>query len=203
MYNSLTGRGRSAAMLSLFVACIIFLQACSSKKIDSHLMPTSGDSRAWNDKSASFNAEGKYQEALGAAERAIVLDPALSLAWNNKAVALIGLGRTAEAIEAADRAVELQKDNALAWSNKAVALRLSGRVDEALKAVETALRLQPQNGQILYNKACYLSLLGKQAEALDLVKHAIELEPSLKSVAAGDEDLRALRDNPDFQNLIR
>ena len=71
--------------------------------------------------SLRLDQEGKYDESIAAARRALKLDPNSALAWNNIAAADEALHRWDDAIAAAQKAVALQPDfqlakNNLAWS---------------------------------------------------------------------------------------
>lgn len=51
--------------------------------------------------------KGRYAEALGLYDRAIVMDPQIASYWSNKAAALMGLGRLLEAVNACREAVRI------------------------------------------------------------------------------------------------
>ena len=83
------------------------------------------------DQSMTLGNQGRYEEALSACEKAIELDPNLTMAWNNKAAALLGLNRNDEALLALEKAIVLNPKLALAWNNKGDALKALGRITEA------------------------------------------------------------------------
>lgn len=64
---------------------------------------------------------GRYPEGLDAAERAAVLDPALTEAWVNKGTALIALGRYEEAVAASGKALEIDPSSEDAKKNRQTA----------------------------------------------------------------------------------
>ncbi len=91
--------------------------------------------------------EGKYEEALKAADDALALNvPQLvPLIQSNRAGILVMLGRDSEAITAADVALS-SKDNlttvfSIAYFNKGNALKNLGRTDEAKSAYAKAHEL--------------------------------------------------------------
>ena len=55
---------------------------------------------------------------------------------------------------------------------------------------------------ILYNVACLESLLGRPDEALEPLGESLAAWPAYKELAAADDDLAALRDDPRFQALV-
>lgn len=51
----------------------------------------------------------------------------------------------------------------------------------------------PDEGLLWYNLACYAAVTGRSDVARLRLEHALKLEPGLLRIAAGDEDLAALR----------
>ena len=72
----------------------------------------------------------------------------------------------------------------------------------ALAACREALDEHPGNAMILYNVACLESLLGHPDEAFGPLGESLAAWPAYKELAAGDDDLAALRDDPRFQALV-
>jgi tetratricopeptide (TPR) repeat protein len=72
----------------------------------------------------------------------------------------------------------------------------------ALAACKQALELYPHNALVLYNIACLEALLGRTEEAYAPLTEALAAWAPYKELAAGDDDLTALRDDPRFQQLI-
>jgi tetratricopeptide (TPR) repeat protein len=78
----------------------------------------------------------------------------------------------------------------------------SGDYAGALTACKQALELYPDNALVLYNIACLEALLGRTEEAFEPLGKALADWAPYKELAAGDDDLVALRDDPRFQQLI-
>ncbi|MDD1753963.1 MAG: tetratricopeptide repeat protein [Methanotrichaceae archaeon] len=56
------------------------------------------DADFWSNKGVALNAQGKYDEAMQACDKAIELDPnSADEAWNNKGIALARQGKYVEA----------------------------------------------------------------------------------------------------------
>ncbi len=93
--------------------------------------------------------EGKYQEALDAADRALAMNvPALEgLIQSNRAGILVMLHRHSDAIMAADAALAVEGNlttvHSIAWYNKGNALRALGQIAEAQDAYIHASALDP------------------------------------------------------------
>lgn len=72
----------------------------------------------------------------------------------------------------------------------------------ALEACREGLELYPGNALILYNVACLESLLGRSEEAFEALAPAVAGWPPFRELAAGDDDLASLRDDPRFEALV-
>ena len=69
-----------------------------------------------------YTERGDLEAGLGAADRALAIDPTNAMAWNNAGQALFHLERYSEAQDAFWQAAMLQPDNALFWNNLAAVL---------------------------------------------------------------------------------
>ena len=98
-------------------------------------------------KSVDLANEGKYQEALDAADKALAMNvPSfLGLIQSNRAGILVMLDRNTEAITAADAALAVEGNlttvHSIAWYNKGNALRALGRIADAQDAYAHAYAL--------------------------------------------------------------
>ena len=72
----------------------------------------------------------------------------------------------------------------------------------ALAVCRDALKAHPGNPLILYNIACLESRLGRPEAALEPLGESLAASPVFKEVAAADDDLAPLRDDPRFQALV-
>ena len=60
----------------------------------------------------------------------------------------------------------------------------------------------PGAGIVLYNLACVEAILGETEPALDHLRRSIELEERFREFAKTDEDFGAMRERPEFQELV-
>ncbi|MEO8619461.1 MAG: protein kinase [bacterium] len=95
----------------------------------------------------SYEVLFRFNDALRAVDRALVLDPNATLAWTLKYEILTALGRRAAADSAARRAVELDGLSALALNNRAWALAALGQLDSAVRYSERSVEVAPTEGQ--------------------------------------------------------
>jgi tetratricopeptide (TPR) repeat protein len=77
-------------------------------------------------------------------------------------------------------------------------------LEQAVEELDRARRLLPDSGAALYNIACYKSLLDPPSvkEALADLKEGLRLSPNLKKTAKDDDDLKVLRDEPEFKAMV-
>ena len=98
-------------------------------------------------KSVDLANDGKYQEALDAADQALAMNVTsfAGLIQSNRAGILVMLHRHNEAIAAADTAIAVEGNlttvHSVAWYNKGNALRALGRIAEARDAYDHAYAL--------------------------------------------------------------
>ena len=77
----------------------------------------------------------------------------------------------------------------------------SGDYEGALAACREALESHPGNPLILYNIACLESRLGRPEPAVTALAESIAAWPKFRELAADDDDLAPLREDPRLQEL--
>jgi tetratricopeptide (TPR) repeat protein len=88
--------------------------------------------------------QGRHEEAVHAASRAIATDPHCAWAWCAMAAGQLGLNQPKRALAAAQAASSQRPDIELPHRLASHALGRLGREQEAIEAAETAVRLAPQ-----------------------------------------------------------
>jgi len=88
-----------------------------------------------------------------------------------------------------------------AW-NEAWTLFTQKKYTEALPHMEHTARLAPDYAEVLYDLAVIRLANENTVGALTALSKALELNPKLRKQAAEDNDLLALRSNPEFEKLI-
>ena len=110
----------------------------------------------------------------------------------------------AGALHYLDEALIEHPEHLIALVKKSACLKRLNDVAGALKFVEHALRIDPNLEVALFNRACYKALLNfPKAEILADLRRAIGQLPDNKRFAMGDPDLSSLREDPEFQSLVR
>ncbi len=87
--------------------------------------------------------------------------------------------------------------------NEAWTLFTQKMYKEALPYMERTANLASENAEVLYDLAVIRLAAGNQDMALNALGKALRLNPKLKKQAGNDEDLRALRENKSFLELIK
>jgi hypothetical protein len=77
-----------------------------------------------------------------------------------------------------------------------------GRYAEAADRGAELAEAHPEYGELAYNVACCESLAGRKADAIRHLRIAFAAHEPLRAFAAEDADLEALRDEPEFQELV-
>jgi uncharacterized Ntn-hydrolase superfamily protein len=89
-----------------------------------------------------------------------------------------------------------------AW-NEAWTLFTKDSAHKALPYIERAAQIAPENAEVQYDFAVIRLAAGREKKALEALKKAVTLNPNLKKQARVDEDLSGLKDNPQFQEIVR
>ncbi|CAN4121135.1 unnamed protein product [Withania somnifera] len=92
--------------------------------------------------------EGKYREALGKWESALLLMPDHATLHEQKAQILLELGETWKALKAATRATELEPSWDEAWVTLGRAQLNYGEPDSAIESLDRALAIKPDSAEV-------------------------------------------------------
>ncbi len=119
--------------------------------------------------------QGRVDEAVQEARRAVQYGPKMPATHNDLANALRMQGKTDEAIAEYNEALRVQPDDATALSNLGTLLVDQGRGEEALDYFKEAIRRFPTLADAHYNLARTLVKLGRNDEAMASYKKTLEL----------------------------
>jgi protein O-GlcNAc transferase len=158
----------------------------------------------------SLGLQGRRDEALALAERALEVDPRSPAAHNTRATLLLELQRLDEAIAGFERSLEIDRAQAFTYHNLGNALSRAGRLGPAIDAYRRAVEILPGDpllrGSLLYALQFDpgADAAGILAEARAWDRHvAAPLRPG-SLVHAGDRTpdrrLRLGYVSPDFRN---
>lgn len=128
--------------------------------------------------------EGRGEDAVTAAERAVTANPFSSDSWAIRALALDRSDRAAEAVASARQALSINPNNARAYAFMAEAYLDSNQIALARETIARALEINPESVEALYVSG----LIQRDADfdfagARDEFQRAYELAPNLPYIA--------------------
>ena len=144
--------------------------------------------------SARFQLDGE-EVAAATGTFLFIRDPAVrrgALAEEDGTVVLVAGGTPGKAYEVSTW--EAAADAYPHWR--------AGDHAKAVEILRSVADQHPEAGNVLYNLACAEVLAGDPDSALDHLRQAIELEERWREFARTDEDFAAVRERPEFQELI-
>lgn len=140
------------------------------------------DTQFWCARSAELRNQGKLEDAVVAARRALELEPENAVALNQLAHALRRQGRLAEARDAAEQAVKLAPQLAAAWFNLGAARAEMGATEDGIRAYRKALEIDPAFAEAWSNLGGALGAQGDLAAEIDAYRRALDANPELAPV---------------------
>jgi mannose-6-phosphate isomerase-like protein (cupin superfamily) len=78
----------------------------------------------------------------------------------------------------------------------------AGEYERGADLAQALIADDPPYGGVYYNTACFESRAGRIDAGVAHLRRALELTPSLVDLARGDEDLDALREHPEFAQIL-
>ena len=87
--------------------------------------------------------------------------------------------------------------------NKAWTLFTRQEFEKALPPMERTAELAPGHAEVLYDLAVIRLAAGLRDKALEALKRSLEFNPKLKDQAEVDDDLAELREDPEFEEMVR
>jgi len=121
--------------------------------------------------------ERRYDLAIQAFQRALVLEPDLVMAHAGLGMTYLGLGRPTEALEPLRRAIYLDPAHVSSQLNLGISLSTLRRFDEAIIHLENARRLRPSDPRVHDTIGNALNNSGRVEEALASYLEARRLSP--------------------------
>jgi TolB-like protein/Flp pilus assembly protein TadD len=165
---------------------------------------------AYTNRGLQYYYEGRYAEAAEMQLKAIEMAPNDHRAWGRLAESYRAMGENEDlqkaayttAIPLAESKLEINDQD---WSTQAmlaVYYVYSGRQEEASRQIETALVISKRNPEALLYAALISNALGNTEETLTVLEEMIEADESYRNYAANEPDLKSLRGNERFEQLI-
>jgi superkiller protein 3 len=138
------------------------------------------DPEAFNNLGATYAILGRFDQAIEAYKKALLLDPQLATAYYNLGVAYSKTDRFEEAVEAYKTSIRLNPNLAIAYNNLAwLYAKRPENLDDALKLAQKAVELD-KNPDYMDTLAWIYYNQGMYAKAEETIKQAIQLKPEEK-----------------------
>jgi len=131
----------------------------------------------WYKKGVSLDKLGKYEQAIGAYEKCLEINPEHADIWILKGIALNNLDKYEEAIKACDEAIQINPEHVGAWFLKGSALDDLEKYEEAIKACDEAIQINPEHVDAWILKGLALNNIEKYEEAIKACDKALEMNP--------------------------
>jgi tetratricopeptide (TPR) repeat protein len=144
----------------------------------------------------------RFDAAIAQCERALELDPAMSVTHLWMGLALGQLGRAAEAVSAYEEAVRLSPGEPLAAAFLAHGLALAGREDEARRRLDELEAQRTRRYVSAYDLAVIHAGLGDVARAVEQLERGYEERTHWMALLGVDPRLDPLRAHPRFERLL-
>lgn len=147
--------------------------------------------RAWSLLGFLHADAGRFDEAVGAFDRALSLEPGHQDSMFNSAFVLQRAGRDEEALSRFQRVIDANKFMDRAWYGMGLSLAVLGRHEEAAERFREAARLQPFNPYAGYQLAAALHKLGRHEEVQAEYERVRSFDPKVSEQMRRDFGTRA------------
>ncbi|MDP4143670.1 MAG: hypothetical protein Q8936_04190 [Bacillota bacterium] len=147
----------------------------------------------------------KYDEAIDAETEVINNDANFYKAYDMKGIALCYSSDYHDfqgGVALIDKALQLKPDYGHARFDKALAYELYGHYDEAIQYYKDALAVE----NYVWSYYGIASIYGRKGDVENTVKYlgtAVNMDPSIKNVAKDEVDFANVKNNKEFQDLLK
>jgi Flp pilus assembly protein TadD len=146
--------------------------------------------------------EGRYGEALAAADAALALNARHVRALTTRAVTLVQLGRAREAKAAAEEAIRLDPGDGVAYSILGFCYARLGDDDAAVAHFRRGIETSPADYRVYYNCGSYWAELGNGGECRQYLVEALNLRPAMAKNLLIDPDFARFSAEAWFRELV-
>ena len=125
-----------------------------------------------------FLKKGDYSSAVQYSDKALAINPSISVAYSIKGQALYSLKKYDEALVCYNKALELRPKYLEVLNYKAITLNDLGKYEEAIESLNQSTELNPNDAIIWNNKGLAFNQVGKYNDAIECFDKAIKLNPT-------------------------
>jgi serine/threonine protein kinase/Flp pilus assembly protein TadD len=134
---------------------------------------------AWASLCEARSLQGRLQEWLAAANRAVNMCPDRAEAWSDRALAYVKLNEPEKAIADCNRAIALNEKLAAAWANRGSAYRVLGQYERAIADCTKAIELDKKLASAWADRGNSHLQRGEFDKALADCNRSIDLDPTV------------------------
>ncbi|MBC8234838.1 tetratricopeptide repeat protein, partial [bacterium] len=154
------------------------------------------DPESFNNLGATYAILGRFDQAVEAYKKALLLNPQLATAYYNLGVAYSKIDKFKESVEAYKASIRLNPNLAIAYNNLAwLYTKRSGALDDAVKLAQKAVELE-QNPDYMDTLAWIYYKQEMYAKAEETIKQAIQLKPEEQLYQERLDEIRQAMNKP-------
>ena len=157
--------------------------------------------RAWDALGKLFRVLGRHSEAVNAFEKAVALAANQVDYQYNLGLAFAAVEQYDEAVASLLKAVQINPEFSLAHATLAGYYKRLDQDEKAEEEIRIARSLMKNESE--YNRACFAAICGENQDAVNLLRVALENNQTSIAWVAQDPDLDFIRDDPEFQVLLK
>jgi tetratricopeptide (TPR) repeat protein len=141
------------------------------------LAPPAEQAETWFERASEWDGDpAHWEDAIGAYQRVVNIDPTYAAAWNNLGLLLHRMGRHDEAATAYAAALKQDPHCCEAAYNLGSLHEDQGAIEDAIGDYRTALELSPDYADAHFNLAGALARSGRDGEAIKHWQRYLELD---------------------------
>jgi tetratricopeptide (TPR) repeat protein len=141
------------------------------------LAPPAEQAETWFERASEWDGDpAHWEDAIGAYQRVVTIDPTYAAAWNNLGLLLHRMGRHDEAAAAYGSALKQDPHCCEAAYNLGSLHEDQGAIDEAVADYRMALEISPASADAHFNLAGALARSGRDGEAIKHWQRYLELD---------------------------
>jgi tetratricopeptide (TPR) repeat protein len=141
------------------------------------LAPPVEQAETWFERASEWDTDpAQWEDAIGAYQRVVAIDPTYAAAWNNLGLLLHRMGRYDEAYAAYAAALEQDSRCCEAVYNLGSLAEDRSDLEEAVRCYRRALAMSPDYADAHFNLAGALSRLGQAADAVAHWQRYLDLD---------------------------
>jgi tetratricopeptide (TPR) repeat protein len=147
--------------------------------MESHLREHQNDTYMLNKLGESYNASGRYDEAVAVLKKSIAINPHIAETHKNIGISYFDKGMADEAMIEFEKSIAINPHSADTHNNLGMAYYVKGLLDKAISEYMKALAIEPEFAEAHYNLALVYGAKGTVDKEISAYEKALALNPNL------------------------